>query len=125
MLHVCEGYQTQSLFFSDRQTIEPAPKAHKPADSGVPVAIDARNCSFQEVKLTAIKQAPQLPSVANHLQDTQNQTVGAGLLAMGPEQPPTAISPSRQIVPSEHDFSYSHSAPKPGPVLRVTRKHPI
>ena len=58
-MHQVPGYQTQSLFFSDRQTIEPAPKAHKPADSGVPVGIHARRCSFQEVIVLPIKQAPQ------------------------------------------------------------------
>jgi hypothetical protein len=49
------GYQTRSLFFSDRPTIEPGPKAHKPADSGVPVGNDARRCSFREVTGEAFK----------------------------------------------------------------------
>ncbi|EJM64638.1 hypothetical protein PMI30_03573, partial [Pseudomonas sp. GM50] len=42
------GYQTRSLFFSDRQTIEPGPKAHKPADSGAVVGNGARMCSLSE-----------------------------------------------------------------------------
>lgn len=49
------GYQTRSLIFSDRPTIEPGPKAHKPADSGVPVGNDARRCSFREVTGEAFK----------------------------------------------------------------------
>ncbi|WP_162279036.1 hypothetical protein [Pseudomonas reinekei] len=57
------GYQTRSLFFSDRPTIEPGPKAHKPADSGVSVGNDARRCSFHEVTLTAIKQALEMQSL--------------------------------------------------------------
>jgi hypothetical protein len=53
---VTPGYQTRSLkFSSDRQTIKPSPKAHKPADSGVPVGNDASWCSLREVTLTAIK----------------------------------------------------------------------
>ncbi len=32
-------------------------KAHKPADSGVPVGNDARRCSFHQVTLTGVKQA--------------------------------------------------------------------
>jgi hypothetical protein len=51
------GYQTRSLLFSDQETIEPRPKAHKPADSGATVGNDARLCSFQEVNLTPLKQA--------------------------------------------------------------------
>jgi hypothetical protein len=43
------GYQTRSLFFSDRETIKPEPKAHKPADSGAVVGNDARRCSLDEV----------------------------------------------------------------------------
>jgi len=43
------------LFSSDRPTIKPNPKAHKPADSGVPVGNDARCCSLLEVTLTALK----------------------------------------------------------------------
>ena len=43
------------MFSSDRQTIRPDPKAHKPADSGVPVGNDARRCSLREVTLTALK----------------------------------------------------------------------
>lgn len=46
-----------TVFFSDRKTIEPTPKAHKPADSYVPVGNDARCCSFHEVTLRAVKQA--------------------------------------------------------------------
>ncbi|WP_095196069.1 hypothetical protein [Pseudomonas sp. Irchel 3A7] len=51
------GYQTRSLFFSDRQTIEAAPQAHKPADSGVTVGNDARLCSFQEMSVRPVKHA--------------------------------------------------------------------
>ena len=36
------GYQTRSLMFSDAETIEAAPQAHKPADSGVVVVPYAR-----------------------------------------------------------------------------------
>ncbi len=49
-------------FFSDRKTIKPAPKVHKPADSGVVVGIGARLCSFQEVNWQAIKQAASVES---------------------------------------------------------------
>ncbi len=42
------GYQTRSLFCSDRKTIEPGPQAHKPADSGAVVGNDARMCSLSE-----------------------------------------------------------------------------
>jgi hypothetical protein len=45
-----------AVFFSDRPTIKPGPKAHKPADSGVTVGNDARSCSFHEVTLSAFKQ---------------------------------------------------------------------
>ena len=48
MRHVEAGYQTRSLFFSDRPTIEPRPEAHKPADSGVVVGNGARRCSLLE-----------------------------------------------------------------------------
>ena len=54
-----------TVLFSDRQTIEPDPKAHKPADSGVPVGNDARRCSFHEVTLTAIQQLPAADAFAS------------------------------------------------------------
>jgi hypothetical protein len=50
------GYQTRSLLFSDRPTIEPAHPAHKPADSGVVVGNGARRCSLLEVFRNAFKQ---------------------------------------------------------------------
>jgi hypothetical protein len=43
------GYQTRSLFFSDPETIKPAPQTHKPADSGVVVGNGARRCSLEPV----------------------------------------------------------------------------
>jgi hypothetical protein len=55
------GYQTRSLFFSDRETIKPEPKAHKPADSGAVVGNDARRCSLDEVTPDVLKH------VAKHL----------------------------------------------------------
>jgi hypothetical protein len=51
------GYQTRSLMFSDRETIEVGVKAHKPADSVLTVGNDARCCRFQEVTQSAIKHA--------------------------------------------------------------------
>jgi hypothetical protein len=51
------GYQTRSLFFfSDPETIKPAPQTHKPADSGAVVGNDARRCSRGEV----------MPGVSKH-----------------------------------------------------------
>ncbi len=50
------GYQTRSLFFSDRQTIEPGPKAHKPANSGAVVGNGARMCSLSEYLEVSFKQ---------------------------------------------------------------------
>jgi hypothetical protein len=44
-------------FFSDRETIKPEPKAHKPADSGVVVGNDARRCSLDEVTPGVFKRA--------------------------------------------------------------------
>jgi len=38
------------------------PRAHKPADSGVPVGNGARSCGFQEVSLNALKRAHRSPS---------------------------------------------------------------
>jgi hypothetical protein len=51
----CAGYQTRSLFFSDPETIKPAPQTHKPADSGVVVGNDARRCSLEEVTVGVFK----------------------------------------------------------------------
>ena len=50
MRHVRGGLPNPiTVFFSDRRTIKPTPKTHKPADSCVPVGNDARSCSFQEI----------------------------------------------------------------------------
>jgi hypothetical protein len=54
------GYQTRSLLFSDRPTIEPASKAHKPADSGVVVGNGARRCSLLEVFRNAFKRGVEM-----------------------------------------------------------------
>ena len=58
MRHMYEGYQTRSLFSSDHATITPAPKAHKLANSDVPVGKGARRCSFREVNPEPFKQSP-------------------------------------------------------------------
>jgi hypothetical protein len=51
------GYQTRSLFFSDRETIKPALQTHKPADSGLVVGNGARRCRLDDVTVSVVKQS--------------------------------------------------------------------
>ncbi|BFT62593.1 hypothetical protein [Pseudomonas moorei] len=81
-----------TVLFSDRQTIKPDPKAHKPADSGVPVGNDARRCSFHEVTPTAIKQMPTAVAIASRsrlflVQTRSRRDPGPGPMAkVGPDE---------------------------------------
>jgi hypothetical protein len=65
-----------AVFFSDRQTIKPGPKAHKPADSGAGVGNDARSCSFHQVTDSPFKHRVK-----------HNPIVGASLLAKNLKAP--------------------------------------
>jgi hypothetical protein len=49
------GCETRPLMGSGRRTIEPRPKAHKPADSGAVVGNGARLCSLSEYLKVSIK----------------------------------------------------------------------
>jgi hypothetical protein len=80
------GYQTRSLLFcSDRPTIKPGTKTHKPADSGVAVGNDASRRSLREVTLTAVKHASIVSC-------KYKKTVGASLLAKAVGQPTSMLT---------------------------------
>ena len=82
------GYQTRSLIFSDAETIEAAPQAHKPADSGVVVVPYARMRRLRlsgDVVLAGSLIAPTdliASRLAQGICVDHSSTVGASLLAM-------------------------------------------